>query len=144
MFTTNHAATAFVIALTVKEPVLVVPLSFASHFALDALPHFGRHPKVKAFNDNFKKVLIIDSALATFLAIVVALTWPDDIWLLAAASIAATLPDMLWLAEPRLKETPGWKQFFAFHHKIQWGERPYGMVFEVPWLFGALVVLFSL
>ncbi len=144
MFTTNHAATAFVIALSVKQPELVIPLSFASHFALDALPHFGRHPQIKAFNQAFKRVLAIDSGLALLLAATAALIWSDQLWLLAAASIAATLPDMLWLFEAKLDRYPPLYRFFTFHHQIQWGERPNGLIYELPWLALMLGLLASL
>jgi hypothetical protein len=41
----NHGMAGAVIALTVKQPVLAVPLAFLSHFATDMIPHFGLDEK---------------------------------------------------------------------------------------------------
>src|SRR5688572_12550977 len=41
MTTSNHILAGTLIALTIKEPLLALPLAFASHFVLDALPHYG-------------------------------------------------------------------------------------------------------
>ncbi len=37
----NHAMTGAVIGLAITAPVVAMPIAFFSHFALDALPHFG-------------------------------------------------------------------------------------------------------
>ncbi len=37
----NHAVTGALIAGAVGNPFLAIPLAFASHFVLDAIPHFG-------------------------------------------------------------------------------------------------------
>ncbi|MFZ1324307.1 MAG: hypothetical protein WAQ57_04090 [Candidatus Saccharimonadales bacterium] len=44
MHTVNHAAAGAGIALAVRQPLLALPLALASHFVLDALPHYGKKP----------------------------------------------------------------------------------------------------
>jgi hypothetical protein len=41
MTATNHAITGAIIAVVIDKPVIALPLALLSHFAQDALPHFG-------------------------------------------------------------------------------------------------------
>jgi hypothetical protein len=41
MHSINHAALGAVIGLVTKDPLIAIPAAFASHFVLDALPHYG-------------------------------------------------------------------------------------------------------
>ena len=41
MTITNHLLAGSLIGLTVAQPALAIALAFASHFVMDALPHFG-------------------------------------------------------------------------------------------------------
>ena len=59
----NHGMTGAVIALTVKKPELAIPLSFLSHFAQDAIPHFGI-PGYKLFTKKFNLGLLADFLFA--------------------------------------------------------------------------------
>jgi len=41
MTITNHILAGAIIGAVIKEPALALPIAFASHFVMDALPHFG-------------------------------------------------------------------------------------------------------
>lgn len=41
MTVANHALAGFIITLRVSQPLIALPLTFASHFLLTRLPHFG-------------------------------------------------------------------------------------------------------
>lgn len=134
----NHTLAGTVIALTIREPLLIAPIAFLSHFAMDALPHFGRHPKLVPYNTYFKKYLIGEAFLSvSFLALAIILS-PEDRLILSWGAAWATLPDFIWLLE---NKSPKWlKWFFIFHKHIQWGEHVKGWIYELI----ALITLTSL
>lgn len=125
----NHTLAGTAIAMAIKEPLLIAPLALVSHFVMDSLPHFGRHPKLVPYNRAFKIYLIIEAILCV-IALAFAISLLPSAWFaLAVGAAFATLPDFMWTLRGR---APDWMNpFFAFHTKIQWGERPYGWIFEL-------------
>src|SRR6478672_11642994 len=94
---TNHGLTGAAIALLVREPLLAVPLSFASHFACDAIPHYGGDPKASALFDNkFNTILITDFLVAVTIMGVLGALFPERRILIWACMIAAASPDLMW------------------------------------------------
>jgi hypothetical protein len=140
---TNHALTGAVIASVVGQPLLAVPLAFASHFLLDSLPHFGEdiHPLSKFT----KKVWIIDFV---FLSSFVLLLIVSSNWLLLAGAIAAISPDFAWIYRFIVKEKrgklrpPKMNKFNTFHSSIQKYETKYGLIVEVVWFVFASAILY--
>lgn len=142
--------TGAVIAAAVQRPLLVVPLALVSHFVLDVLPHFGVHHK----SDNernahplFKTVLMIDIALAAVLLVGLPLLMHQAVnwWIVLVGMLVAWIPDTVWIRHywhdhKGIKRTePVW--LTRFHQKIQWFEKPPGIITEVLWLgaMGALI-----
>lgn len=124
----NHALAGGVIALTVQDPLLVAPLALASHFALDALPHFGQSDKIKPYNKSFKQMLVFD-AIVCFTVLGLLLWRAPELWpAILVGTFFATLPDFIWLLRGEAKWL-SW--FFKFHSKIQQGERPWGWRLEI-------------
>jgi hypothetical protein len=41
----NHTVFGSLIATTISEPAIALPLALASHFLMDAIPHYGEDPK---------------------------------------------------------------------------------------------------
>lgn len=148
MTLTNHALTGSVVGLVIDNPLVAIPVAFASHFICDAIPHFGLGSSTEILGSaNFRRYLVTDALLCVGLVIVLAVTRPEH-WLLAAVcAFLATSPDMAWL--------PGWLRtrrglafkserpnlFMRFAARIQWYEKPLGALVEAAWLASAVSIL---
>lgn len=144
----NHVMTGAVIAVAVKQPELAIPLAFASHFALDALPHFGVDYHERHDYPAFKRILVVD-LIATPLLLVLIPFWLSS-WTAYFAMLAAVGPDTIWFMKFYVDWRRGVKfslpqdPFSRFHKKIQWGERPWGWGVEVVWAGLATYLLLTL
>lgn len=145
---TNHGLTGAAIALLVNEPSLAVPLSFVSHFACDALPHFGPAPGEKLFERKFNIILITDFIVAATSMIVLAILFPADKWLIWMCMVAAASPDLVWayylLYIQKIKaRVPKLDPLSRFHSLIQWSQTPKGWFVEVFWFIAMGAVILS-
>ena len=140
MIGTNHLATGAVIALAVHNPLLALPLAFASHFVLDSVPHFGF--KTDGFATVFKhKISYFALSLEVVMFVLLAyLIRNAGVWVFVGALVAGS-PDSVWLAryfvwERQGKNPPSYTNgpLTRFHGKIQWCERPWGLVVDIIWL----------
>ncbi len=142
MTATNHVLTGALVGLTIHQPFATIPIALLSHFALDALPHYGAKNHT---GRHFKVVLLGDTTIASILLLVLIILQPAH-WLLAVlCGIAAASPDLMWL--------PGWLReltlaqkrkpnlILRFHKNIQWGEKPQNYSYELVW---ASICLFGL
>lgn len=135
----NHVAVGVVVGVAIKNPVAIIPIAFLSHFVLDALPHFGRHPKFKNWNSNFLYLLAADAALCFAVYLFALYKWPN-LWLsITLGAFFAALPDFMWLVYGKKDLPKNW--FYKFSQKIQWGERSWGMIIEIPFFLTMLAVL---
>lgn len=142
----NHGLTGAAIALIVKNPAVAIPLSFASHFLTDALPHwdYGTGRKNgKAGSNKFNQVLTADFILSIILMAVLGLLSPTHKWLIWTCMIAAASPDLAWSYYQYLKR--GKKQYgmvSRFHDAVQWSETSGGIYIELAWfiIIGAVVL----
>lgn len=123
----NHTLAGCLAAAIVPAPVAPI-VAVASHFVLDAFPHFGEHPKFVPYNDNFKRLLITDGLLCVISLSLGIFLFPHLWWLMILCAFSSTLPDFLWPLEGKVK----WlNPYFKFHHAIQWGERPWGWILDI-------------
>lgn len=143
----NHALTGALIGLVITEPMIAVPLAVASHFACDAIPHFGVQGSKDIRARWFTPLLIVDALLCFVVVAILALRRPEH-WLLAEiCAFLAASPDLF--SAPRLKrlfrggnpDVNLKNPFLRFHSKIQWFERPPGLIVEIAWLGGLLCLL---
>jgi hypothetical protein len=131
MIALNHALTGTAIAIAVKQPVLAIPLAFLSHFVLDAIPHFGDMPFYSYGHPLFRYVMAADGLLTVSSVGALMLFNPNLALVIGLGAFFAILPDVFWLGHYALK----WKHwFFTFHQKIQWFERPPGIIVEAAYL----------
>lgn len=135
---TNHGMTGALLALVVKEPALAIPISFASHFVCDAIPHSGLKPGEKLFSNKFTLLLIADFVCAVVLMVIVGNMFPEQRWLVWACMIAAASPDLMWgyynlYIEKLKKRKPNYGVVARFHTWIQWSQTPKGWFVEAAW-----------
>lgn len=149
MTASNHAVTGALIAVIFPKPYIAIPLAFAAHFVMDALPHFGVAEKdINKRNKNqiFLLTLMIDIMIAGLLLISLPLVLNQAInpWLLFLSMLACMSPDLVWgrrfYHEVRHKTTKQLSNFSLFHTNIQWSETPKGLIIEILWF----IVVFNL
>lgn len=144
----SHTVTGAVIAVALPSPWLALPLAAVSHFILDAMPHYGSD-KITTESRAFTYILAADTAMAAAFLLFLAVLQPSN-WMLAAiCGVIAASPDLMWLPKYisalRGREAP--KEVNAlesFHSRIQWYERPPGLIVEALWLPALLYVFLAL
>jgi hypothetical protein len=112
----NHGMTGAVIALSVKQPALAIPLSFASHYATDFVPHFGFKLK-DVLGRKFNLFTIADFVFSLGLMAGLGLMFPEQRTLIWACMIAAAIPDIVWwFYRSSVRNWPkGLDRFTAWH-----------------------------
>lgn len=132
----NHGLVGAIIAIAIKQPVLALPLALLSHYVLDALPHFGYGGK--GFGEAFRHPQTFVEVCFSGVAFVVMLwlLWPFG-WIGYAGALVAISPDLVWPYRYFLYERYGKAPrpngpLTHFHEKIQWAERPWGILIEIP------------
>lgn len=141
MTATNHVLTGAVIALSVQNPVMALPLAIMSHFALDGLPHFDLK-----INDHragrFQMLLYSDMFIASVVLLSIAATRPAVWPLMIICGVLAASPDLMWFPnysrglKGQKPKDHGWAA--RFHSKVQWLTGPFGAVIELLWFLLAL------
>lgn len=139
MTAVNHSVMGAIIAVSVQQPILALPLALASHFLLDALPHFGAHTVAKSTSREFRAVLLTDAFLTS--AFMVTITFAGyraglPIWLAPTGAMLGWLPDVMWYKHYRSDlrgEEKQWGKIRRFHKKIQRYEVAWGWRVEAVW-----------
>ncbi len=137
----NHAATGGLLAKYLPLPI-AIPVAFASHFILDALPHYGipNHSRDKSW--FWRAFYIVDFVAAWTLGFVSWLVWHHPEYFLVG--FIACSPDFLWVARVITSHSfdlsKNQNKFTKWHARIQKLERPWGIYLEIP----LAVVLFLL
>lgn len=147
MTATNHVLTGVVIGLTIHQPVLAIPLALVSHFALDALPHYGEQDLT---SKRFKIILAVEALAITIILTVIAMRQPAYWGLAIVCGLVAASPDFMWLpnfirdlrhSNDRKPYTSG---IYHFHKAIQWAEKSYNWPYELVWLVLAIFTMAKL
>lgn len=147
----NHITTGVAVALAVKQPAIVYPVALASHFLLDALPHFGFQTweERRSHKSLFNTVISVDTVLIFgFIALLVTSGAPFSLFL---AGLVAFLPDLVWVYKFVVFEQMGAKRPAAnrnalndFHAKIQVRESRNGIFVELLWFAAVTCILVQL
>ncbi len=141
----NHLATGAAIAVIAHSPAVALPAALASHFILDALPHYGVDHHDPEHSRFFWRVISID--LAASILLTISIVWLTRSWLFVGCMLAAISPDFVWFAKfglDRLRNQPFAlpKDLFSRLHKnIQWGERSWGWGVELVYALGVIGLL---
>lgn len=103
MLSTPHVVLGAAIAVKIPNPVISIPLAFASHFLLEVVPHWNPHlnSEIKKYGKLTKNTVIliaIDAFVSLLLGFYIARTQSLDtyhFWTIIAACLAAVLPDLV-------------------------------------------------
>ncbi len=103
MLETPHVAVGAAIALKIPNPLISIPLAFASHFILERVPHWNPHlnTETEKYGRPTKKSTIIVVADVAFSLLIGgsiayrALPDTGQAITILAASLAAVLPDIV-------------------------------------------------
>lgn len=123
----NHTLAGSIIAIITPAP-LVPAVALASHFITDMLPHFGNSDTVKPYTKPFKALLVADAVLCIAGVSLAIVLFPHLWFIIGVGAFFGILPDFLW---PLMNHGPKWlDRFLEWANWIQWGERPYGWLFD--------------
>lgn len=140
MTATSHAVTGAAVATLVRQPLLALPLAFISHFVSDMVPHFGIDSKFGSRSMFWR--LGIDGVVTVCIAIFLLISGVANAWFLALAGFIAMSPDLMWLYHGLKKHSPADYGFFSrMHSGIQLYEKPLGIVIEIVWVAGCLIII---
>lgn len=94
MIITPHVAAGAAIGAVVTNPVLVLPLALASHYALDMLPHWQETlapylPSAKTYQR-----VAVDVVVAAIVTSIIIRWHPDAVPTILLGIVCATLPDI--------------------------------------------------
>ena len=128
MLETPHAVVGAAIAASVSNPIIGLPLAFASHFMLDKVPHWNPHlnTELKEYgkvSKNSSSIVFADTGLAFLLSLLIASTaLPDTgrfIYIMLGA-FAGILPDLVEAPYYFLKKNSDWIiRWIKFQKSIQ-------------------------
>ncbi len=145
MTLTNHYLAGVAAGVLFKNPLIVMPIAFASHFVLDSLPHYGIALNQKGRGDKIIKVSIIDVLIFSIAITLTLFNYPN--WYILAGLVAYS-PDLAWLYRFIFKENFGKippgpaNKFNNWHEHIQKYERWWGVFVEISLASFLFFVLF--
>jgi hypothetical protein len=128
----NHALAGALIGAYLPLPA-ALPVALASHFVLDALPHYGLPHENRDVSPAWRAIFITDF-IAT--ACLIALPASRGRYAMLACGIMAVIPDFVWVIRVirdrsfDLSNNLSW--FTKWHAGIQRYERPWGIWIELP------------
>lgn len=136
MLAFNHLLAGSIVATIVPAPLVPV-VAFASHFILDLFPHaHGEEPPYSRF---LKTQIWIDAVVSVAVLVFLFLLFPDNWPIIMTGAFFGFLPDALWIL---WRKGPKWlDKFLDFAHWIQWGERPYGWIFDAFYGMTMVIIL---
>lgn len=116
MLVTNHVLSGAFIGRAAPGPVSAFAVGVASHFALDAVPHWGNGKTIH----EVMHVAVPDGLLGlTAMAVVTATTPPGDRLRVLAGMAGAAFPDLDKPADRFLGSSPFPRQWDALHQAVQ-------------------------
>jgi hypothetical protein len=134
----NHAITGALVAAAINKPAIALPAALASHFAVDAIPHWNY--EIKAHIARRQVVMLADLALSLALLLSLALKVDANPYLIIAGGLLGILPDTMWLrffitGRPAITGNPKRliNRMRQLHHWIQWSETTKGFFVELLW-----------
>jgi len=147
MTATGHAVIGTVIAATVVNPLIAIPLALASHIVADLFPHWdpGTNRTKKSHSEFFSGAAIdvASSFIITFLLVI--FLFPETNLIYAYIIVfAAQFFD--WASAPfiffKIKNPPIFEWFYWFQKKFDNRmDKPWGIIGQVAVLVGLVLVV---
>lgn len=128
MLETPHVLVAAAIAVKIGNPVLAIPLTLASHFVLDKVPHWNPHlnSEIKKYGKLTPKstaIVAVDSAIALVSGSAIAASVLPDYGLAVTVLVCclfSVLPDLIEAPYYFMHMRNPWiKRWIAFQRSIQ-------------------------
>jgi len=132
----NHALTGSIIAVITPAP-LVPLVAFASHYLFDLVPHYGKDPRLEK-KKNLRLLIAIDGLLCIAVFAFAVWLFPAHWFIIGIGAFFAILPDLFWIFL-RSRISKSFDTFLDWADKIQWGERPYGWIYDL--VYGVIFAL---
>ena len=116
MLLTNHVLSGALIGAVTRRPAAAFAVGVASHFALDAVPHWGKWASTR----HFLRVAVPDGLLSlAAMGAITALAPPERRSAVLAGMTGAALPDIDKPAKLWFGRTPWPRAVDRFHIRIQ-------------------------
>lgn len=128
----NHTVFGTLVAVTINEPLVAIPVALGSHFVMDIIPHYGNDPRAARGSKAYNFKVVIDALASILILLFFISLHPANTSLVVICALATTFPDFLWpLALYIRQRGPLWA-FFKFHKRIQ-RESRVGIFVELGW-----------
>lgn len=149
----NHATTGALIAAATGNVFLAVPIAFLSHFALDAIPHFGWDFDKDVFERNRSKEFRVGIAFEFPLSVAAIIVFPIILqsivpwWVTLLSIAAAMMMDLVWIyrgvGEVITKRVKPHNRVMDFHIDISHHHQNFllGVLWELLYFSGALLLI---
>lgn len=148
----NHVIAGACIVLYVNERVIALVVALLSHFAMDALPHFGYKGNM-GFGEALKHRLSywVGYISAIITVVLIGFLLLNQLWLALSGAVLATMPDLAgiynYLCYEKYSKKAG--RFITsfhinFHRAIQKYERPWGIYIEIITFIVLFIILLNL
>ena len=116
MLLTNHVLSGALIGAVTRRPAAAFAVGVASHFALDAVPHWGKWASTR----HFLRVAVPDGLISlAAMGAITALAPPERRSAVLAGMTGAALPDIDKPAKLWFGRTPWPRAVDRFHIRIQ-------------------------
>ena len=144
----NHALTGALLVAAIDKPLVALPLALLSHFALDAVPHYGDGTgTVKPASRQLQWAIRVDTLLVGLFLLAVFIFRPEQWSFIIMGALLGMSPDIMWLPayvrQRRQMEPKERNWLMRFHQKIQWCERKWGIGVDAAWLTVMAPLLYS-
>ena len=144
-----HTLIGAAIATAIPNPAISLPLTLASHFITDYIPHWNPHLNTELIRDGrisvkSKVIILIDAGLALTLGTYIA-TRSHNFIVVMLACFLAVLPDVAEIPYYFLGLKIGWiEKLIAYQRSHQWNVKPiYGIVSQLIVILICLIVVFK-
>ena len=146
MLSISHVTTAAFIASKVSNPILAIPLIFASHYLEDWIPHWDVGTGLSNGKRKKRDAIMLEIVELVISVIIVFVFWPpspiQDVTWIYIGGLIGLIPDFLEAPRNFLKYEPSWlkpiNEFHGqFHHSIPnifWGLLPQFILLVVIFL----------
>lgn len=138
----NHGLTGAVIALSIKQPLLAVPLSFASHYVTDMVPHLG-FKQDQVLEPKFNRFTKADFVFSLLLMLILGALFPAHIVLIWVCMAAAAISDIVWwFYRKSVKDWPhGLDRLTARHFRLNNRVHTTHFYFDILWFLAMWTIL---